>query len=297
MLLPIVLLAALGFAFDMDEALGAIARADLAWLLAGLALVQLQVVGSALRWRWTAARLGQRIGTRRAIAEYYLGTFANQVLPGGVTGDAARAVRNVEGVTLPVAGLAVAVERLSGQAALFAITAAGLACWPWLWPAASGDRPASASWTLGAVATTVGLAALALAALRRHGSPALRGKAEALRRALRRAWLEDGAWRVQGATSLGIVGSYLGLYATSAAALGTPLPFAALVTVVPLALLTMLLPIAVGGWGLREAAAVGLWPLVGLAATDGLATSVLYGLTALVGSLPGLAVALAGSRR
>ena len=291
MVVPLVLLGALASVIDVPTALASLREAHPGWIVAGLALVQFQVVASALRWRWTAARLGQRIGARRAIGEYYLATLANQTLPGGVVGDAARAVRSTDSASLGTAGLAVLVERVSGQAALLAVTLGGIA----LWPALLGDRPASGVRT----ALAVGIAALALAALvglaHRFGPARLRRGTAGLGRALRRTWVEDGAWAVQGVASLAIVGSYLGLYATSALALGAPLPPAALVTVVPLALLTMLVPISVGGWGLREAASAALWPLVGLAAADGLATSVLYGLVALAGSLPGLAVAL--SRR
>jgi hypothetical protein len=50
--------------------------------------------------------------------------------------------------------------------------------------------------------------------------------------------------------------------------------------------------VTVGGWGIREAVAVGLWPLLGLDAATGFATSVLYGLIALAGSSPALALFL-----
>lgn len=289
---PVVLLVALASIVDLGTVTGSLRAADPGWVIAGLALVQFQTVASALRWRWTAARLGQRIGARRAIAEYYLATLVNQTLPGGVTGDAARAVRNRDGTTLGTAGLAVLVERVSGQAALLAVTLLGLASWPAL---LAGERPAAGLRAVGvAVAALAALAALAWLA-HRVGPPAVRRVANRLGEALRLAWVVDGAWRVQGVASLAIVASYLGLYATCGLALGAPLGVAALVTVVPLALLTMLLPVSIGGWGLREAASVALWPLVGLSAADGLATSVLYGLVALAGSLPGLAVAV--SRR
>ena len=291
--MPLVLLAALAAVVDVHAALAALRGAHPGWIGCGLALVQLQVVASALRWRWTAARLGQRIGARRAIAEYYLATLANQTLPGGVVGDAARAVRSTDSAPLGTAGLGVVVERVSGQAALLAVTLAGLG----LWPALLGDRPVSGA----GAALVVSGAALALGALlalaHRFGPARLRRGTRGLGRALRRTWMEDGAWWVQGLASLAIVWSYLALYATCALALGAPLPLPALVTVVPLALLTMLVPISIGGWGLREAASAALWPIVGLSAAEGLATSVLYGLVALAGSLPGLVVALSRRRR
>ena len=95
-LMPLLLLTLLWFVVDVPAALARLADTDLRWLLVGLALVQVQIVVSALRWRVTAARLGQRIGLGRAVREYYVATLLNQTLPGGVAGDAARVYRNRE---------------------------------------------------------------------------------------------------------------------------------------------------------------------------------------------------------
>lgn len=291
---PVALLLLLARVIDVRAALALLRGARVEWIAAGLLLVQLQIVASALRWRWTAARLGQRIGARRAMAEYYLASLVNQTLPGGVTGDAARAVRNAEGTSLGTAGLAVFAERVSGQAALFAVTLVGLACWPAL---VAGDRPASSVRAVALVGVGVAASILLVRVAGRRGPARVRQAMSRLRAALHLAWVADGAWLVQGAASLAIVAGYLALYAACGLALGAPLPMSALVTVVPLALLTMLLPVSIGGWGLREAASAALWPLVGLTAESGLATSVLYGLVALAGSLPGLYVAVSRRQR
>src|SRR5690554_3146780 len=59
-----------------------------------LAVSVLQVVLSAWRWRYTAGRLGVSVPMTLAVREYYLATFLNQVLPGGVVGDVNRAWRH-----------------------------------------------------------------------------------------------------------------------------------------------------------------------------------------------------------
>ncbi len=64
------------------------------WLAAALALSFPQVALSAWRWRLTAQRLGAPIRFGEALREYYVATFLNQILPGGVMGDAARAWRH-----------------------------------------------------------------------------------------------------------------------------------------------------------------------------------------------------------
>ncbi len=58
--------------------------------------------------------------------------------------------------------------------------------------------------------------------------------------------------------------------------------------VVPVLKATMMLPISIGGWGIREGAAGGIWATVGLSATEGVALSVTYGLAFIMASLPGI---------
>ena len=77
-------------------------------------------------------------------------------------------------------------------------------------------------------------------------------------------------------------------FAAAAAAVGAPLSVAATLAVVPVVLTTMLLPITVGGWGVREGAAVALLPLAGVSTSAALAASILFGLLALAASLPGI---------
>jgi glycosyltransferase 2 family protein len=57
----------------------------------------------------------------------------------------------------------------------------------------------------------------------------------------------------------------------------------------PVALLTAL-PISIGGWGVREAAMIGLFALVGVPAHAALLLSVSLGLLAIVVSLPGAVI-------
>src|SRR5690554_7422355 len=92
-----------------------------------LAVSVLQVVLSAWRWRYPAGRLGVSVPMTLAVREYYLATFLNQVLPGGVMGDVNRAWRHSrvhsQGTGERSGNLsavhAVVLERLSGQLVLF----------------------------------------------------------------------------------------------------------------------------------------------------------------------------------
>ena len=94
---------------------------SLPWMGAAVAMLNLVIILSALRWRLTATALGLPLTVGGAVREYYLAQFVNQTLPGGVLGDAARAVRSRNGGPLTPAAQAVVLERASGQIGMAAI--------------------------------------------------------------------------------------------------------------------------------------------------------------------------------
>lgn len=254
-------------------------------MLVGLLLVQLQIALSAWRWYRTARSLGQTLHLSDAVREYYMASLVNQILPGGVTGDAARVIRSRDQGGAHLAIKSVMIERLAGQLTLLLIVVAGVIAWPEM---IGSGLPAGIGKIL-FLAITIGLVVFALVLALQYGACGrIQAFARSLAPAIAQAWVWHGAWRWQLVQSLAIVVSYIALFAVAAATLAAPLPMVALVTIVPMTLLSMLLPVSIGGWGVREAAAAVLWPLVGLSAESGVATSVFYGLLCLVGSLPGL---------
>lgn len=286
------LLIAVILRFDPQRIAASLASADSTYISAGLILVQVQIVLSALRWRFTATRLGQHLGVGKAIGDYYLGTLLNQILPGGVAGDAVRAVRNrtYDDGGWKVPAQAVLFERIAGQGVFFVIATFGVMFWPLLGGAAIPEdlRHLLSGFAL----VAAGLVIMFLLLLRfppRRIQPLL----AALKTALAQVFLRDRAWIVQTLFSLVIVASYIAMFMLASAAVGAPLPALAAITAIPLCLLMMLIPVTIAGWGAREAAAAALWPLFGYAASDGVAASILYGILALVGAAPGLAFILA----
>lgn len=267
-----------------DQVLAAFRHFDPLWVAAALLVTALQVALSAWRWRFTVARLGVDLRWRTALAEYYLATFLNQVLPGGVVGDAARAWRHGRGLAVPAtAWRAVIIERASGQLVMAGSAALSLVAvmgWPSVPPLAA---------VVGAVS-----ALIAVLLVRRMG----RGHG-VLGRGLRRfhgdvqqSLLAPSALPVQLASSLAIVASYIGVFLLGARAIGMETAFSVLAPLVPLVLLAMLIPLSASGWGFREGAAAAVWPLAGLPAAEGVAASVAYGVLILLGSLPGAIVPL-----
>jgi len=284
-LVPIALFIMIWSLIDGPAMLSLLQQANGAWLLTGVLLVQVQIIVSAIRWQLTAKRLGQSLGLVHVVQEYSLATLLNQVLPGGVTGDVARVARNRGSTGAARVAQGVVIERLAGQVTLFAITLLGIVAWPWLLGASAPPIGARVLTGLGAVAIGV---AIVCALLWVVGPPRLRGYIASFKPAVHQAWIADGVWMAQALLSLVIVASYIGLFALCAYAVDEPLPVVGLITIVPLTLMAMLLPVSVGGWGVREATAAGLWPLLGLLSEAGIATSILYGLVSLLGSVPGL---------
>ncbi|MGZ9811646.1 lysylphosphatidylglycerol synthase transmembrane domain-containing protein [Pseudoroseicyclus sp. H15] len=294
LLLPVALLVWLWHATDGREVLSLLRAADPLLLAFAVAAILIQNTLSALRWRFTAARLGQLIARRRAVTEYFLSQFLNMTLPAGVLGDAGRAVRAREGVGLVKAGQAVVIDRMVGQVALFAVLLVGLSVvgltggagrWPhWVPPLAL----AIAGGIVGVV-----LALVLLARLHGRVGRAVAGFVGGVQAAV----LARRAWPWQAGVSLAIVACNLGAFALCGAATGTTLPPLAIVTILPLILATMVIPISVAGWGVREGAAAALWPVLGESAEAGIAASVALGMVILLGSLPGVLVLLAPAPR
>ncbi len=255
-------------------------------------LTVVQVVVSAWRWRFTLSRLRLSLSLGQAVREYYLATFLNQILPGGVAGDVNRAWRSSLETGQRLAAIhGVAIERLSGQVTLalvVAVSLAGLLVSGSLQvPVTGPNDPNSLLWT------AVGLVILVPAVwlIRSGGKVAayIRRLAEHLRLAL---W-QWPALPVQLLSSCLVLASYLAVFLVLAVGAGFVtgvmdlLLWAALGSFL---LLSMIIPLTVAGWGVREGAAAVLWPMAGLPAEQGVAISVGYGVVVLISSLPGLLV-------
>jgi uncharacterized membrane protein YbhN (UPF0104 family) len=251
------------------------------WVALGLALSLAQALILAWRWRFTAGRLTLELPLGIALTEYYLGNFLNQVLPGGVVGDASRAWRHARHEPAPGPAVrAVVLERASAQMVMTSVAIVSVA----LLPGVSGVVRASVA-GLG----LAGLTALTVLVLRTSSdSPTGR-----LARDARRAVFSRGALPFQAVTAAAVVASYISMYLIAAAAVGVDTPAPTLAPLVAPVLMTMLLPVSVAGWGIREAAAAALWGGVGLTPEDGVAISVAYGAMVLLSTTPGAVVLIA----
>lgn len=257
------------------------------WIVLALVISIPQVLLSAWRWQLTAGCLGAAIPFGEAVREYYLGSFVNQIMPGGVMGDAARAWRHAR--TLPSAREAwhaVLIERASGQLALLLCAALALACSPAF---AAELLAALAHGGGGAPAGMMIVVGVLAVLLRRPGAP-LRRFAHDIGRGL----LASRVWPRQAAASLLVVASYIAVFVCCARAIGDQTPVTTLTPLLTLVLMAMAIPVSVAGWGVREGTAALAWIIAGLEPGQGVAISIIYGAVVLVSTLPGAWVLATG---
>ncbi|PIL21445.1 hypothetical protein P775_04605 [Puniceibacterium antarcticum] len=284
-MVSIALLAILWRAVGGGDALGSLAGADPVWLTLALVMLSLQTLLSALRWKVTAKALGQRFTVWQAVREYYLAQFINQSLPGGMVGDAGRAVRARHQAGLLRASQGVVFERLSGQVVVFAVMTVTFAV--------TALAPGGLNWPVWVRSFIVPLIIVGMTAplvfwLGGMLPGPQRRALDNLWDALHRSLLAPKVLGWQVLLGLGTTACTLSAFAFCARATGTELSLVELLGIVPLILFTMLIPISVSGWGLREGAAAALFPLAGESASDGLAASIAFGLVFVVAVLPGM---------
>jgi uncharacterized membrane protein YbhN (UPF0104 family) len=268
---PVAMLLLLWHLADGPMALAHLRMADPLWLALALVAVLAQTLLSALRWRLVAGALGMNLPLRRAVTEYFVAQVVNQTLPGGIPGDAARAIRARGQGGLRRAAETVVVERLAGQVALFALMIPAIA----LSMALGGiGWPAWVAWVLAVSVTAIALLATKLSL------PAWAKPLRVLR--------APHVWPGQVAIGAAIVLLNIAAFACAARATGTPLSVEAMATLVPLILTAMLVPLSIGGWGWREGAAAALFPLAGASPAAGLAASAAFGAVVLLAALPGI---------
>ena len=321
-LFSLSLLAALYAALDIEALRAALAAPSPLWLALALVLSVPQMALSAWRWQLTAASLDAPLPFRHAFAEYYLGSFLNQVLPGGVLGDANRAWRHARrpitanpahdaklrtsthsgsGSELRAdsaagsgprssAWLAVLLERSSGQVAMLLCALATLLFSPTIAHVlgALSGRLRELGTSPAPLALGLGALVVLVLALILRRSTLLHTFAHAVHRALLAPAL---LWR-QLLSSLALATSYIAVYFCCTRMLGIDTPASTLLALIPWVLLAMAIPLSMAGWGLREGAAALLWAAAGLEVSQGVAISIAYGIVVLGSTLPGAWVLL-----
>ncbi len=288
--LTIGILAVLWNAAGGAEIARRLAQVSPLWLIAAMATLIVQTVLSAQRWRVTATQLGQSLPSRYATKEYFLSQAFNQVLPGAVLGDAARAVRAREQGGLMVAWQAVFFERLAGQIAMFvtlciAFVATLAAPGGLEWPIAMHTTLSLAS----AAGVVASICLLALCTL----PPGTAVKVPGCLRAVHKALFTRKVLPAQIGYGAVITICNLMAFGLAARSVGVELSVIEIAALVPVVLFAMLIPVSISGWGMREGAAALVLPLAGISAADSIVASIMFGIALLLSVLPGAFMVMA----
>lgn len=280
---------------DIDDVKAAAAKIEVTALALAVALVALNVLAGALRWRvlLTAYGAQSRPSLGRATALYFVSFFYNNFLPGAVAGDVVRGVvtRDAFGERGATAGLAVVlVERALGLFGVFLLLGIGLA-------AAGSAVNTGSLWIWSALGIAGSLVLVLALPFTRRIAPWLPGP---LRRIAERVPELTSLTAFSNAALLSVVTQVLIALAGYVLlhAIEPRVDVGASLLIVPLAAATTFLPITVGGAGAREAVYVTLGAsLFGMPRADALAASLALWLAhLLVGAVGGLMQAFARQR-
>lgn len=236
----------------------------------------MSVLVNAHRWYRVAFSVGGPITLRTSVIGYVESMFFNQILPTSVGGDASRVLRAI-GVGTP-SGLAICsvlIDRALGLwVVALCLAASTIAVDPAL-AQSPGYRILGAA--AGVILAGSVAAAVGGAWLRPGHLPVWAGAAVALMNAFRACLGLPGVLVLcvdLALTTCLVVASFW----FSARALGLDLGWLDAAIVVQGVTLATVLPASIGGWGLREGAAVILMAPLGFASSQATALSILFGL-------------------
>jgi uncharacterized membrane protein YbhN (UPF0104 family) len=263
-------------------------RVDPAWLVAIVAASNVQVFLVAWRWREIAVECGVPISPATAVRYSFIAAFFNQTLLSTVGGDAARIWFMARQAGWKNAAYSVLLDRVIGLTVLAVLVLASL------------------PWTLALVRNPIGQVTLLLIGIGSMGASIVFLSLGVFRRAWLDRWPPTQhlaaaaaiALRVLGAKRRGVTVVALSLAIHlltvivawgAARALAVPFELTQAVLLVPPVVLIASIPISIAGWGVRESAMMTAFAYAGLAETDGLIVSVLFGAaTFLTGAVGGV---------
>ena len=261
----------------------------LAWLTVSWVIISLQVMVGALRWREIINACAAKLSFLSALQISFVGVFFSQVLPSTVGGDAARIwlLGRKEG-RWAAAAYSVLIDRVVGVTVLAAIV---LACLPWTLTLTHDPLARTVLILIGFGALIGATIFLALGIwplpLFERFAPTRHLVASS-----RAAWQVVRSPRsilIVSISSLVIHSMTVTATWACAKAVGAPVSFAHILFLMPPVLLIATVPISIAGWGVRESSMVLAFAQAGLAPSDGLILSILFGLVSFaVGIIGGI---------
>ena len=281
---------------DLDNLARRLGDVDWRWIGVMLAVMFSQVGIGALRWRDIVVACGVALRALTSLRYIFIGQFFSQVLPSTVGGDAARIWLLARGgAGWPKSIYSVMIDRVIGVAVLATIVTA---CLPWTLQLVTDPVARAALVVIGLGALGAATVFLSL------GHPKLQlmerwWGTRHLAMASRLAWQLCRSVRGARVSAMSFAIHLMTVLAAWTAARGAhaSLDFAqALFLVLPVILIATI-PVSIAGWGVRESAMIMAFSYAGLAESDGLIVSVLYGAATLfIGGAGGLVWVASGHR-
>jgi uncharacterized membrane protein YbhN (UPF0104 family) len=268
---------------------------DWRWIAAILVLMAIQVGLNAWRWREIVAVCGVTLRAMTALGYSYIGQFFSQVLPSTIGGDAVRMWLLARGGGWPPAIYSVFIDRVVGVTALAALVTV---CLPWTLalvqdPIARLALVAIGFGALFAAGVFLSLGHSRLTIMERWWPT------RHLATTSRLAWklcTSSAAPRVALIAIAVHLFTVLEAWAAARAAHASVDLVQTLFVVLPVILVSTI-PISIAGWGVRESAMVMAFSYAGLAESDGLIVSLIYGATTLaIGAAGGIVWVASGHK-
>lgn len=273
-----------------------LSRFEPAWIALALGLLTAQVALLAVRWRKIAAACGANLAFAPALQLSFIATFFNQVLPSTVGGDGARIwLLARKGAGWARATYSVLIDRIVG---VFALALIVIACLPWTFELIHDP-------TARTVLLMIGFGAVA-------GAVIFVLIGTRFRQLLDR-WTLTQHLSAASRVAATLCGSFHSIpifaysiaihFVTIAAAwcciktIALPVSFPQILFLMPPVLLVSTIPISIAGWGVRESSMIVAFAFAGLAQSDGLALSILFGAASFVVGAAGGIVWIASGRR
>ena len=282
---------------DLDSVRQQLGGLDLRWIAFILFVLCIAMPLAALRWHEIVAICGAKLPLATALRYSFIGQFFSQVLPSTVGGDAVRIwlLARGSGAGWSVAIYSVLIDRVVGVSALAVLV---VVCLPW---------------TLNLIHDPIARAALALIGVGALAAALVfLGLGHQHLRVLDRWWLTRHlavasrlAWRLcrsaagMRVAALSFAIQFLTVTVAWGAAMAAhaPVDFVHVLFLVLPVILIATIPVSIAGWGVRESAMILAFSYAGLAESDGLIISILYGAASLaVGAIGGIVWVASGYR-
>tara|TARA_B100001109_G_C18848587_1_gene468104 strand:+ start:654 stop:1478 length:825 start_codon:yes stop_codon:yes gene_type:complete len=253
-----------------------IRKVDIVYLPVIILLSVVQYLLSAWRWYFIAYNTDTRIIYKDAVKYYYISGFLNNILPTGIMGDIYRTtnikVNNQTTTNFLKSLQSVIFERLSGQITLVVTFVISLGIF-----FITNEKYEAFGYVLSLIIISL-LVIKFFFNSNQENKYIINFKQIFSGRVFYKHFF----------LSLIIVLTYITTYIICAFSLNLNIDIISFFVFAPIILFSMTLPISIGGWGIRETTALVISFLLGLSVSSSVTVAIVYGLTNLVCSLPGV---------